>query len=545
VTPALLSAARGREAAMPLRLSTVETNAGALFALGVLSMAYVLNQVDRYSLSVVRCRGARVALRANATLTQRLRVAMRLFGAHARSLAPSQVSKPLERGVGFGDREGGGVEYDVLVGPVFTVVYIVSGLGFGVLGDRRSRKHILCAALFVWSAATALMGAATAYWQLILLRAVQGFGEAGCTPPAAAMIADIFLPRHRGKALGVFQWGVYVGYSLAFGVINVTTQHLGFRAAFLVVGAPGILLAALILATVREPPRQLPTRDPAAPAPLPVQDSAEADPPPVAAAAAAKSDTNESAASASARPQSPALTPRRVLDVLLLVARSPPLLLLCVGGSIRNAAGIVWAYNVNSFFQNQHNLSHEQIAAYLSWIPLVAGSLGSALGGILADRIFTRHGNFGRCVSSRRAPLRAPAPAPALATNRRHLQRALAHSQLPGGGATRIRHPALAPARMLSSRLAQVARGRDVGRRGAQHLPRPAARGRARQRPLCLHISRHTRWWQRACAGDARDLGARLASRGALAAISWILRLWGTAFSRLRACAAPQLAARS
>lgn len=45
--------------------------------------------------------------------------------------------------------------------------------------DKANRRNILLIALLTWSIATALMGAATAYWHLVLLRALQGLGEAG------------------------------------------------------------------------------------------------------------------------------------------------------------------------------------------------------------------------------------------------------------------------------------------------------------------------------------------------------------------------------
>jgi len=77
------------------------------------------------------------------------------------------------------DGAGGGTEYEALAGPLFTVIYVFAGVPVGMWADKANRRNILLIALLTWSIATALMGAATAYWHLVLLRALQGLGEAG------------------------------------------------------------------------------------------------------------------------------------------------------------------------------------------------------------------------------------------------------------------------------------------------------------------------------------------------------------------------------
>ena len=71
---------------------------------------------------------------------------------------------------------GQGYMYDLLVGPVFTVTYTLAGLILGLAADFYNRKNLLVACLIVWSLATVLSGAVTAYWQLALLRLILGIG---------------------------------------------------------------------------------------------------------------------------------------------------------------------------------------------------------------------------------------------------------------------------------------------------------------------------------------------------------------------------------
>ena len=75
---------------------------------------------------------------------------------------------------------------------------------------------------------------------------------------------------------------------------------------------------------------------------------------------------------------------------------SPGLLLLCIAGGIRNAGGYVWAYNTELFYEKEKDLSKAEIAAFMSWIPLVGGSLGAFLGGVVSDLIIKGRGPYHR-----------------------------------------------------------------------------------------------------------------------------------------------------
>ena len=118
---------------------------------------------------------------------------------------------------------GQGLEYEILAGPVFIVVYTLASIPISFWADTYSRKNILAAMLFFWSLMTALTGLAKEYWHLVILRFALGVGQAGCTPLATSLLTDYFQPSWRATAIGVYNWGIYFGYSLAYAVGNFVT----------------------------------------------------------------------------------------------------------------------------------------------------------------------------------------------------------------------------------------------------------------------------------------------------------------------------------
>ena len=143
----------------------------------------------------------------------------------------------------------------VLGGLAFALLYALSGLGIARLADRKSRVVIISAAFAVWSAMTALCGAVIGFWSLAAARVGVGLGEGGYTPPSYSLIADYYPPERRASALGVFTLGVPLGAFLGAILGGVLAQAWGWRAAFLALGVPGVILAVLFRLTVVEPPR--------------------------------------------------------------------------------------------------------------------------------------------------------------------------------------------------------------------------------------------------------------------------------------------------
>jgi MFS family permease len=90
---------------------------------------------------------------------------------------------------------------------------------------------------------------------MFAMRVGVGIGEAGCSPPAHSLISDYYEPKRRASALSVYAFGIPLGATIGSIAGGALVQHFGWRAAFMIVGAPGVILAALIKVFVREPPR--------------------------------------------------------------------------------------------------------------------------------------------------------------------------------------------------------------------------------------------------------------------------------------------------
>lgn len=145
----------------------------------------------------------------------------------------------------------------MLSGFVFAVFYSVLGVPIAHVAERFGRKRIIALSLAFWSLMTAMMGFAQNFAQLALLRMGVGVGEAGGSPPSHSIISDIFPRNRRALALSLFSMGVYFGYLLAYSTGGWAAESLGWRFTFIVVGLPGVLIAILVAATIKEPLRGL------------------------------------------------------------------------------------------------------------------------------------------------------------------------------------------------------------------------------------------------------------------------------------------------
>lgn len=140
------------------------------------------------------------------------------------------------------------------LGTAFTLLYAFVGIPLGRLSDRASRKTILAAAVFVWSALTAVSGITRTYWQLFATRLGVGVGEAACAPAATSLIGDLVPPQRRARAMSIFMMGLPIGIALSYLVGSFIAHTWGWRAAFFVAGVPGLLIAIAAF-FIAEPPR--------------------------------------------------------------------------------------------------------------------------------------------------------------------------------------------------------------------------------------------------------------------------------------------------
>lgn len=194
------------------------------YVLGVLVVVYILNFIDRQILSILA-----VDIKADLDLT--------------------------DDQLGF------------LGGAAFAVFYALFGVPLGRLADRWHRVRLLTIGLVLWSTMTAVSGLARNYAALSLARMGVGVGEATASPTAYSLISDYFPARKRATALAIYSSGLYLGggVSLLIGarISQVWNDAypgggigglVGWQAAFLAVGVPGLLLA-LWVASLREPAR--------------------------------------------------------------------------------------------------------------------------------------------------------------------------------------------------------------------------------------------------------------------------------------------------
>ncbi|HTM96208.1 MAG TPA: MFS transporter, partial [Croceibacterium sp.] len=150
----------------------------------------------------------------------------------------------------------------LLVGPAFMIVYSVAGLPLAWLADRTRRRTIVTVGLALWSVVTLLTGFAQNLTQLLIARMALGAGEASNMAPTSALIGDLFRGRYRVIAMAVFAAGGPLAIMIFFPLIGAVTADHGWRAAYPLMGAIGLLVALLTLLLVPEPPRESPLSSP-------------------------------------------------------------------------------------------------------------------------------------------------------------------------------------------------------------------------------------------------------------------------------------------
>jgi MFS family permease len=176
----------------------------------------------------------------------------------------SILAEDIKADLGIGDAEIG-----FLYGTVFGVFYALFGIPLGRLADMWHRIRLLTAGLTLWSGMTALSGFANSFGALAAARIGVGVGEASASPVAFSVLSDYFPKEKRATALAIYSSGLYIGggISLFTGGLIKDQWNLafpgggplglvGWQAAFLAVGIPGLLLAIWV-STLKEPIRGL------------------------------------------------------------------------------------------------------------------------------------------------------------------------------------------------------------------------------------------------------------------------------------------------
>lgn len=145
----------------------------------------------------------------------------------------------------------------MMQGLAFALFYTTLGLPIARLAERGNRPWIIGAAIFAWSGFTMLCGLSQTFVQLVAARIGVSIGEAGCSPPAHSLIADYTPREKRSSALAIYSLGTPIGSLVGMALGGIIADAWGWRAAFLVAGAPGILVAAVAAFTLIEPRKGL------------------------------------------------------------------------------------------------------------------------------------------------------------------------------------------------------------------------------------------------------------------------------------------------
>jgi len=183
--------------------------------------------------------------RATSTLTL---LALTSFMSYLDRMVLPTVSQPIKVEFGLSDTQIG-----LLNGLAFIVLYAFSGVPLSRLADRTSRTIVLAASLAFWSLATAVCGLARSFWQLVLARACVGIGESACQPVGYAIVGEHFPPARRTTAIAWFLVGNSLGITAGFMIGGWLGSTYGWRAAFVAVCIPGLLLS---IALARLPRRR-------------------------------------------------------------------------------------------------------------------------------------------------------------------------------------------------------------------------------------------------------------------------------------------------
>ena len=159
----------------------------------------------------------------------------------------TMLVEPIRHEFGLSDRRLG-----LLTGLAFAVTYTIAAIPVARLADRWSRRGVVSIAVAVWSTMTMVCGIAGNFWQLFLARVGVGLGEAGGSAPMQALLADYFPRRQRGTALSIYLLGAPVGMGLGLAFAGWALVEFGWRWTFILAGLPGLIVAPLLILTVRE-----------------------------------------------------------------------------------------------------------------------------------------------------------------------------------------------------------------------------------------------------------------------------------------------------
>lgn len=163
------------------------------------------------------------------------------------------LAEAIKRDLALSDTQLG-----IVTGLAFALFYSLLGIPIARFAERADRPRLIAVALSVWSLFTLLCGAAGSFAQMLVCRLGVGIGEAGGVPPSHSLIAEFSPKARRAVALAIFSTGLPLGSFIGLGFGGVLGDALGWRRTFVAAGAPGLLIALVVLLVLKEPRRANP-----------------------------------------------------------------------------------------------------------------------------------------------------------------------------------------------------------------------------------------------------------------------------------------------
>jgi MFS family permease len=250
------------------------------------------------------------------------------------------LMEPIKRELSLTDSQLG-----FLAGPALVLFYATLGIPIARFADRRQRVSIIAIAVALWSGIVICSAAVGSFLQLALVRVGVGVGEAGFSAVAQSVIGDYHSSNDRPRALSIFMLALPLGALVSNLMGGWANALYGWRAAFILAGVPGLLLAILVKTTIREPPRG-------------------------------------SVAGSHALLPAPAL---RVVFRTLWTRRS--LRHLSLAMVLMNAVGACFFTWIPTFFVRAHHMASGELGAWLAIAVSAGGALGTWLGGLVPIRL--------------------------------------------------------------------------------------------------------------------------------------------------------------
>jgi len=231
-----------------------------------------------------------------------------------------------------------------LTGIAFAFFYATLGIPIARWADRGNRLTIISIAMALWGGMVMLCSVVTNFLQLALVRIGAAVGEAGCLPPAYSLIGDYFSVPERTRAFAIYMSGVSISIVISSSLAGWINELYGWRVAFLLIGAPGLLMAILVKVTLSEPrqyvDKQLESQEP----------------------------------------------PQRLSEVLIALWRQRTFRRLIIALTLVNFVGMGLGQWLPAFYIRNYGIATGELGLWIGLVGGMSGVMGTLCGGYLLDR---------------------------------------------------------------------------------------------------------------------------------------------------------------